>query len=201
MKWFWSRYRTGILSSVVPLVLIFLAVKLFGVLWDAAAALNRETFGSAFGHWAWLAGLLLVPFLVGLLVAWKTFREVMLKIFSKVPVLSVLANFFLNKEYVERVTDGGFPEVVFRHTEDSWSFGTVTNELRLPEKMSEGELTDWVVILGPPTTPVSVTAQMYLRKKTTVVYTGRYIKDTAITTASLGMKFAIDPRKFSKPQA
>lgn len=203
MKWFWSRYRTGILSSIVPIVLIFLGVKLFGVLKDAALALNQKTFGTSWGGWMWLATLFVVPFFLGLLVSWKAFREIILKLFSRIPVLSVIANFFLNKDYVERVTNGGFPEVLFRHTEDSWSFGTVTNEMWLPENMTSGPLAEWVVIVGPPTTPVSITAQMYLRKKSTVVYTGRHIKDTAITVASLGLKFDIDPGKFSEspPQA
>jgi hypothetical protein len=176
----------------------FLVVKLLGALWDAASALNRATIGHQFGNWVWLAALIMAPFLAGLLVSWKTFREVILKICSKIPVLSVAANFFLNKEYVERMTDGGFPEVIFKHTEESWAFGTVTNDsLRVPENMTDGPITDWVVILGPPTAPVSVTAQIYLRKKSSVVYTGRYIKDTAITTASLGLKFPLDPSKFS----
>lgn len=198
MRWFWSRYKAGLLSIVLPAVVLFIGIQIFGGLWNVASWLNEKFVGSGIGQWSFFLGILNAPFLVGWLLSWRTFRELVLKSFSKIPLLSIAVNFFLNKDYVDRMMDGGLPEVIFQHTEYSWSFGTVTNEKMLPVDLDnpESPLIPWVVILGPPTAPISVTAQMYLRPKRTVTFTGRVIKDTAITTASLGFKFDLDPRKF-----
>ncbi|KKU85275.1 MAG: hypothetical protein UY12_C0005G0006 [Parcubacteria group bacterium GW2011_GWA2_47_8b] len=151
--------------------------------------------------------LALIPILVLAILLgwiWSGIRAVsldILKVCSNVPIVSIVTNFLFNHEYIERVAKGDLPEVLFRHTNESWTIGTVTNELKLPEDLdadASGPLVDWVVILAPPTAPLSVAAPVHLRKKSTVIYTGRLIRDTALSVASFGLNFQLDPKKFSR---
>lgn len=200
LKWFRGRYKAGILISIVPVVLIFICVKIFELLWGAAGTINSRTFSTDLGQMAWLLILLSLPFWMGLLLAWRWFREFLLKITSKIPVVSTVANFLFNKDDAERIDKDDFPEVFFRHTDNSWTIGTVTRELQLHENPDDqnSQIVPWLVIIGPPTAPVSLTAQIFLRRKTEVWYTGNYFKDTVLSVASFGLKLNLDSRKFTR---
>jgi hypothetical protein len=202
MKKFWRHFRSGILA----LIPIFLIVVLLNWGWSALNTVSVKFVDHFLLNLSInLVLIMLGIYLVGWLISRRSLRELLLKLCSKLPIISVLINFFLNHDYVERVSKGDLPEVLFRHTDDSWAFGTVTNELRLPAfpEDSGSQLTDWVVILGPSTAPLSVTSPIHLRKKSSVVFTGRFIKDTALTAASFGLNFQLDPKKFSmqEPQS
>lgn len=202
MKWFLSRYKSGILTAVLPLVLVLIAFKLGDFIWGTAQYLNLKTLNSEAGKWIFLGLMLAAPFFAGLLLSWKGFRELVLKLFGKLPVVSLFVNYIFNKEDADRMENGRFPEVKFKYAGDAWALGQVMSERMLPEdpRDPKSQLVRWVVVIGPATTPLSVTGQLILLKKSDVTFTGRFMKDTVLTVASLGLKCQLDPRKFSKEE-
>lgn len=205
MRWFWSKYRSGILAAVLPMVMLLILLKVGEALWNTAGYFNEKSFSTSFGHWLFLIFLLLLPFLTGLLLAWGSFRELALRICKKIPIVSLFASYLFNKEDSEKLAKGNFPEVLFEYVAGSWALGQVMNEKILPYCINDPHSTPvkWLLIVGPATTPLSVTGQLILRRETDVRYTGRFIKDTVLTVASLGLNLDLDPRKFSanEPQA
>lgn len=198
MKGLWSLYKIGFLSLVPLLVLIVICLSFFGLLWGWSGEFSNWVSGGLIWRFLFMAILLATPFLMGLIVSWKKFRELILKIFSRVPVVSLFVDLFFNSVNVEKANEGGFlREVMFKTDEHTAFFGTVTNEFLAPSGLTSGPLVDWLVIIVP-TTPISVTGPVVLRKKSSVVYTGRLIKDTSISVASFCAKFNIDYKIFSQ---
>ena len=198
MRQIWSIFKTGLLALIPILVLAIL----LGWIWSGIRAVSLDFTSIPPLNWAInTATVLAAVFAIGWLISRHWFRAAILKVCSNVPIVSIATNFLFNHEYIERVAKGDLPEVLFRHTNESWTIGTVTNELKLPEDLdadASGPLVDWVVILAPPTAPLSVAAPVHLRKKSTVIYTGRLIRDTALSVASFGLNFQLDPKKFSR---
>lgn len=180
--------------------MIMIGLKLIDEVCGVATCLNAKTFDSTFAWWFYAAILTLLPFFVGLLLTWHSFRELALKICSRVPVISLFAGYLFNKEDADTLAHRKFPEVFFEYMPGTWAVGQVVNEKLLPEDLNDpaSPLVPWLVIIGPMTTPLSVTGHLICRRKSGVTYTGRHFKDTLLTVASLGMKFQLDPRKFSK---
>ena len=202
MRWFWSKYRSGILTAVLPMVVILVVLQIGEAIWNAAGYFNEKIIGTIFGHWLFLIFLLLLPFLAGFLMSWKGFRELGLRICNKIPIVSIFASYLFNKEDADRLAKGKFPEVIFEYVAGSWAIGQVMNEVMLPiyPGNPSGEKVKWLLIVGPATTPLSVTGQLILRRECNVMYTGRFIKDTMLTVASLGLNLNLDPKKFSKEE-
>ena len=198
MRSLWSLYKIGFLSLVPLLVLVVICLSFFGLLWGWTGEFSSWVSGGLISRFLFMAIFLALPLLMGFIVSWKRFREIILKLFSKVPVVSLVVDLFFNSVNVEKAKEGGFlQEVIFKTDEHTALFGTVTNEFQAPSGLASGQLVDWLVIIIP-TTPISVTGPVVLRKKTSVVYTGRFIKDTSISVASFCSKFNIDYRQFSQ---
>ncbi len=202
MRKIWSIFKTGLLALIPILVLIIL----LSWIWIGIQSVSFNFVSISSLNWLInIAMVLAAVFAIGWLISRHWLRTIVLKVCSHIPILSIITNFLFNHEYIERVAKGDLPEVIFQHTEKSWTFGTVTNEIQLPDLdvSIDAPLEDWIVILAPPTAPLSVTAHVHLRKKSTVIYTGRLIRDTALSVASFGLNFQLDPKKFSrtKPQS
>ncbi len=200
MKWFWTKYKSGIMAAVLPLVVLMFGLKLVDEILDTAIYLNSKTFDTAFTKWAYVALLILLPYFAGIMLSWHWFRELALRVSSKIPIISLFAGYLFNKEDADTLAHRKFPEVFFEYMPGTWAFGQVMNEKFLPEDLNDpsSRPVPWLVIIGPMTTPFSVTGHLIMRRKADVTYTGRFFKDTLLTVASLGMKFQLDPRKFSK---
>lgn len=198
MKWIWSRYKIGFLSLVLPAVLIAIGLSFLGFLWEWSRSLSGWVSVGLFWQILFMAILLISPFLMGILISWQGFRKLILKLFSKVPVLSLFVDLFFNNINVEKTQKGNFhQEVMFKTDENTILIGTVWNEFVAPENLVEGPLADWLIIIIP-TTPGAPTGPTVIRKKSEVVYTGRSLKDTMVSIASFCSKFDIDYTKFSK---
>jgi len=202
VRWFWSRYKSGILTAVLPLVLVLIILKLIDLIWGGAQYFNQKTLDSEAGKWIFLALILLLPLFAGMLLSWKGFRDLALLLCGKIPIVSLFANYIFNKEDADQMAEGKFPEIIFKYAGDAWAFGQVMNKKMLPESPHDPSSKPvlWLIVVGPATTPLSVTGQLVMIKDSDVVYTGRFIKDTVLTVASLGLKCQLDPRKFSKKE-
>ncbi len=197
MKWFRSRYKRGAIALIPISVIFFVIYSLLKVLWGWSVELGDLISNNILWKFLFIVGFLVSPFFIGLLISWKWLRGAALKAFSKVPIISLLVDLFFNHTNLEE----GFQEVMFKKDNDTVLFGVVHGELIFPEELVDGPLVDWVVIILP-TTPLSETGFPLMRKKSSVVYTGRILRDTAVSVASFCTKFKLDPAKFSqgKPQ-
>lgn len=192
MPCLWRSFRAGLLA----LIPIFVIVFVISIIWGVFLSVNFRFLDNC-----WLNILLnltlyfTVIMVIGWLISHRWFRNLAIAVGSKIPIVSIFVNFFLNHDYVEKISRGDLPEVIFYHA-GCVTLGTVTNEFKMPEFITYGPQADWVMVLAPPTTPISITAQLHILRKSDVVFTGRLIKDTALTVASFGLSFQIDPKKF-----
>ncbi len=119
-----------------------------------------------------------------------------MRLFSKIPLVSVITDFFLNNDYIDKVTAGYLPEVFFKFGGE-WTFGLAVNHLQLPAQMTRGELESWLVVIVP-TTPIVCTGFPIFKPERDVIYTGRTFKDAVVACASFGLNFPQpDVSKFS----
>ena len=102
MKKVLGLYKTGIFV----LVPIFVLVALLGWLWDAAYAVS---FGF---YWVALGLLVLGPLLFGWVISQKWMRDILLNLFSQIPLVSTVSNVLLNHDFVERLKSGKMPVVL-----------------------------------------------------------------------------------------
>lgn len=193
MPGLWRNFRAGLLALIPIFVIVFLISIVWGVFLSINLRLLDNFLLNTLLNLALDAAIILT---IGWLISHRWFRNLAIAVGSKIPIVSIFVNFFLNHDYVERISKGDLPEVIFYHTGRSVTLGTVTNEFKMPKYITYGSVVNWVMILAPPTTPISVTAQLHIRRKSDVIYTGRLIKDTALTVASFGLNFQIDPKKF-----
>lgn len=188
MKHLWSLYRTG-LSVIVPL---FLFVTFLLWFWTTLVTVS-------YGHASIAIGILaLGPIMVGWLISKKWVRAAVLRFCEDIPLVSTVANFLLNHDYVEHIKSGDLMrEVIFEMSEGVWVFGVVVSRHRMPlyPQRPESPTVDWLGVLVP-TTPVLFTGHIILVPEMRAIYTGRLGTDTAMTAASFGFNMRIDEKKF-----
>ena len=93
-----------------------------------------------------LAALLATIYVIGWMISKRWFRNIILRLFSKIPFVSGLTDLFFSHDYVERINSGEFPVVEYTISEGGVSvYGLVTHE----EK-------DWCLVFFP-TSPVPFT--------------------------------------------
>ncbi len=185
----------------VSLIFIFFIALIVSWLWGAFSGIGFELVDSKIlNFFIAIAMIAAAAFFVGLLVSWRWSRNLILLILSKIPGIGSIAHSFLNHDFVERLKKEELPEVVFRDIADRWAMGFVTNEFLAPENpetwisadhWNKSSLIEWCIVIGPPTTPLAITAPMYFIPKRNLAYTGRTAKDTAITAASFGFAFRL----------
>jgi hypothetical protein len=202
LNFVWKRAFLGAISLILGLFLFILG----SWVWNVLAGIDYRFFDSpVLNGLIKIAVVFTLVFFVGLLVSWRWSRSLILFFLSKIPGLRTLSHSFLNHEFVERFKKGQLLEAMFEDVNGRWGFGIVTNEFKAPENPKdwksyrenpdpwEGELIDWCTVLGPPTAPLAITAQMWRIPKNSLVFTGSTAKDTTITVASLGFIFALAP--------
>lgn len=189
LKKLWSVFRTG-LSVLVP---IFIVVGFVIWLWTILTTMSGGRI------WAALAILFGGPFLVGPLVSQKWFRSAVLRFCGDIPVVSTIANFLLNHDYVEQMKNGNLMrEVMWEVSEGVWVFGVVVSRQRMPlnPHRPSSPVVDWVAVIAP-TTPFFLTGVPVLIPECRVIYNGRKASDTALTVASFGFNMKLDYNNFT----
>jgi len=129
VKRLWSIFRTGLIAIIPLALLIFLAATVFGVILDFLNFFDFTIFETAIFNTAvkfiCLAALIL---LLGLLVSWKTLRNLIQFVFSKIPLVSDFVNIFFGDDYIERIKKGNFPVVKYEIFPGVKMFGCVTHQ-------------------------------------------------------------------------
>ena len=189
MKELLKTWRTGILTAVPLLLITWIFYKLGDTLISIGNTLALLVGSQLLGITIVFAIVAGVPLAFGWFVGRRWFRTLGQMLLGKLPLVGPLFNFLFNHDYVERIQKGDLREVMFQYMGDTWTIGGVMNEIMLPERIAEGPLVPWLVILAPPTAPLAVTAPLLLRKKSTVHYTGRTFRSTLLTVASFGFNF------------
>ncbi len=200
LRFIWKRVFLGLVSLILILFLFLVG----SWIWSALKIIEYQ-----FVESPWLNGLIKIglmlgfAFFLGLLVSWRWSRSLIMSILSKIPGVRTIAYAFFNHTFIERLKQGGLPEAMFEDVCGRWGFGIVTNEFKAPESPRDWKryrknpnawtetLIDWCIVLGPPTAPLALTAQMWHIPKNRLVFVGFTAKDTTITVASFGFIFSL----------
>ena len=82
--------------------------------WELLEFLNVSEFGIANAGLK-LLSIVVILYGIGWLVRKRWFRSLVLVLFSKIPIISDLVDFFFNHDYIERISKGEFPVVMYQH--------------------------------------------------------------------------------------
>lgn len=133
-----------------------------------------------------LAALLAAIYIIGWLISKRWFRSVILRLFSKIPLVSGLTDLFFSHDYVERINSGEFPVVEYTITEGGVSvYGLVTHE----EK-------DWCLVFFP-TSPVPFTGYTLKIDKKRLKKTDMNVQDFFRVMVSFGLN--VPDKQTKKP--
>ncbi len=190
----WKIFKAGLLWSGVIVVIVSLAGWVLSLLSNFVIVFSDNKLLNLGVN---VLIYTVVIWLVGWLIGRHKLRQFFLKIFSKIPIVSMVTDFLLNNDYIDKVTGGEVPEVFFQYAGE-WTFGVVVNRFKFPAYMTYGDIEPWVMVIVP-TLPVAVTGPAIFKREREVIYTGRAVKDTVIAGASFGLNFPQpDVSKFRK---
>lgn len=113
------------------------------------------------------------------------------------PVVLTLALLFFRDDVEAADNEDEWKEVIFPH-DGHMALGVVTGKLDLPDDPYDPNSPNikWCSLLGPPTPPIALTTQLKLVRERDVIYTGRTVISTSLTTATFGSKLKLDRKKF-----
>lgn len=181
----WKTFKAGLIwSGVIAILVSFIiwALSLLGsfvIPFSAHKLINIPLNLALYAVAVWL---------IGWLISKQKLRQFFLKLFSKIPLVSVVIDFFLNQDYIDKVTSGEVAEVTFEYAGQK-AIGMVVNEILLPEDLRHPENMVAHLVVIQPTTPFAPTGFLTLVRKSEALYTGRTFKDTMVATASFGFNF------------
>ncbi len=133
-----------------------------------------------------LAALLTAIYVIGWLISKRWFRSVILRLFSKIPLVSGLTDLFFSHDYVERINNGEFPVVEYTITEGGvGAYGLVTHEDK-----------DWCLVFFP-TTPVPFTGYTLKIDKKRLKKTDMNVQDLFRIVVSFGLN--VPDKQTKKP--
>ncbi|TSC83140.1 MAG: hypothetical protein G01um101419_222 [Parcubacteria group bacterium Gr01-1014_19] len=197
MKSFWKTFKAGMLWSILIVVVVTVVIWICSILNHFVIPFSANKLVNIPANLAVYAGVI---WFIGWLLAQPRPRQWFVRLFSKIPLVSVITDFFLNNDYIDKVNNGNLPEVWFEYG-GQWSFGMEMNRVMLPRNITEGEMIPFLVIIVP-TFPLPMTGVPIFVPLEEVVYTGRNFKDTLVACASFGLNFPQpDIAKFRKGNA
>lgn len=190
-----GNLRTGLLVLIPVGVVIFVGGFIWGVLKSININfINHVILNAVINAIFYIACV----WILGALFNQKWLRELLAKIFSKVPVVSFFSNSFLSNDYADKMSAGSFPEVMFPYA-GALAFGVAVNRKTVIDPVT-GKEVECHVVLGPPTSPLFATAQLLYVRVDEAIYTGKHMNHTAVMTASFGLNCQVKPEEFSKTE-
>ncbi|MDO8466940.1 MAG: hypothetical protein Q7S83_02245 [bacterium] len=179
----WKTFKAGLIWSGVIAILVSFIIWALSLLSNFVISFSdAKIINLPLNLAVYALGILFIGWLIGK----PKLRQFFLKLFSKIPLVSVVIDFFLNQDYIDKVTSGNVPEVIFDYAGQK-AIGMVVNEAYLPNPGREA-YEDYLLVIQP-TTPFAPTGFLTLVRKKDALYTGRTFKDTMVTTASFGFNF------------
>ena len=128
-----------------------------------------------------LSLLIFFAWLIGYLMNKRWFRSFVLKLFSKIPVLSTVISFFFDHNYIEKLSSGKVKVVGIKFSEDVHMLGLQTNEF--------GENKEKSFVYGA-TSPMPATGFVFLVNKQAIVETKFTLSDFFRIAASYGLNYS-----------
>ena len=183
MKKVWSIFRTGLIALIPLFILGFIAEMLFGIF---ARLSFRLADGLVLNYlvniFLWAATIFLIGWFLGV----SCIRNALHSLLNKIPVISGIANYFLDNEYLEIIQKGHFPVVSFAEVPGSrrQTFGIVTKEEIVKQGDSE-EIWCYVFI---PSWPLPFTGRGVKIPKSELEYINSDARDLSRLATSFGMK-------------
>ncbi|OGY63150.1 MAG: hypothetical protein A3I24_04345 [Candidatus Harrisonbacteria bacterium RIFCSPLOWO2_02_FULL_41_13b] len=180
----WQNFRSG-MFLFAPIVIGAMVGK---TLWDLFAQFNVNLVHSAWLNYALNFLILAVLiFLAGWLLGIPFIRNGLKSLFSKIPFVSAISDYFLENDSTDAIKKNDFPLVLCRCLGPRcWIYGLVTKEI----VVSIGEAQEILCAVFYPTSPVPFTGGVFYALKSDLIYTGSKggLSDLVKIATSFGMK-------------
>lgn len=192
MKWFWSKYKTGLLLIILPLIAIIVLSKVVDAIWYVAVVFHSWTGGGEWLKYAFFGLFLAVPFLIGWIAARRYFIHLLGKIFSFFGA-GWVAKSILTEDYLDKIKRGEYKVVMFEVCScqnSSWKIGVVVNVFKK-------ENVEYSLILEM--TPPLPSGPFWIKRtsEVTILSQDFLLKHLLMTTLSLGLNLPLEKNEQS----
>lgn len=188
MKKFWSKYKTGLLIVLLPLMVVFVLSRIMALIWGAADFLYNWIGGPPWIQGVIFAALLAAPFLIGWAAAHKKFASALRRTFSFFGA-GWLAKSILKDDYLEKIKSGEYQVVIFEICASAQSFkiGLAVNTFRWLDS-------DYCLILEM--TPPLPTGPFWIKRRSMITFLSPEfaLKHLLMTTFSFGLNFPLEEK-------
>lgn len=189
MKWFWSKYKTGFLIVLLPIIVTAVLAKVIDWVWGIAVVLHSWSGGPVWLRYILFVLLVLLPFGAGWLAARRFFISLVRKTFSLFGA-GWLANSLFKDEYLEKIKSGDYQVAIFEvfpGDNPSLKIGAVVNTFKLKG-------VEYCLILEM--TPPLPAGPFWIKRKSDLTFLAPefVLKHLLMTTFSLGLNFPMEDK-------
>lgn len=196
MKKMWQIFRMGLIALIPLFIIILVGNTLWGLFGKVTIKLVENSVRNVLLNFSiWIIFIFLAGWLLGMAFV----RNGLKLLFSRIPLIGSISNYFLDSDSMEIIKNNDFPLVLFEHPGSHCVlYGLVTKEDTVI--FSDGRKEIWCAVFYP-TTPVPVTGFVFYFPKNYLIYTGSKagFTDLVKVATSFGMKGSIIQHLSSKP--